>query len=310
MAANPGGVGHGWIVRRHVFTAPAWVPYEGKSTGRAFINCPSTFVDNSHLDQDEYARQLDAATATDPELGRAWREGDWTVLRGAYFSAVLDQERVMVEPWDPSPFARDRRLVEAWDFYLAHDFGVSAPSVTYVCSVSPGATGPDGRHYPRGSVILLDELATNEPGSLERGMGYTVPVLAERIRELANHRGMKRPEGTADDAIFSRTGLAAGTIAEEFSRQGVFFRPARKGERVHGWEEMRRMLQDAGKPDVPGLYVSRGCDYWWQTVPVLPRDPRKTDDVDSRAADHAADACRYALNRGPRPYGMLRPEVL
>ena len=64
---------------------------------------------------------------------------------------------------------------------------------------------------------------------------------------------------------------------------------------------MRRLLQDAGKPDRPGLYVSRLCSYFCDTVPILPRDPRKSDDVDSRAADHAADACRYALNRAPPP---------
>jgi hypothetical protein len=31
-------------------------------------------------------------------------------------------------------------------------------------------------------VVLVDELATNEPGSLELGMGYTVPVLADQIK--------------------------------------------------------------------------------------------------------------------------------
>jgi hypothetical protein len=319
LAANPGGPGHQWIVRRHVFAAAPWAPYREEKTGRTFINCPSTFGDNPHLDQREYGAQLDAATATDPELGRAWREGDWTVLRGSYFAAVLDQGRVMVEPWNPkslprkpphddAPGAWMRRMVEiqsggpapAWDLFLAHDFGVSAPSVTFVCAESPGVEGPDRRYYPRGSIILLDELASNEPGSLERGMGYTVPVLAERIKELAKRWDM-RPEGVADDAIFSRTGSSAGTIADEFARQGVYFRRARKGERIAGWEKMRRLLQDAGKPDRPGLYVSRLCSYWWDTIPSLPRDPRKSDDVDSRAADHAADACRYALNRLPTP---------
>jgi hypothetical protein len=195
-----------------------------------------------------------------------------------------------------------------WDLYLAHDFGVSAPSVTYVCAESPGATGPDGRYFPKGSIVLLDELATHEPGSLERGMGYTVPRLAEEITALARHWRLK-PEGVADDAIFGRHGGAAGTIADEFRSAGVTFTPARKGERVAGWEIMRRMLQDAGKPDRPGLYVSRLCEYWWATVPSLPRDPRKTDDVDSRAADHAADACRYALNRIP-PFRVISGPVL
>ena len=95
--------------------------------------------------------------------------------------------------------------------------------------------------------------------------------------------------------MFARTGAGEGSIAAEFKRYRVRFRPARKGSRVAGWERMRRMLSDAGKVDRPALYVSRRCGEWWRTVPTLPRDPRKADDVDTRAADHAADACRYAL---------------
>jgi hypothetical protein len=315
LAANPGGPGHGWLARRHAVAARAWTPYVEPKTERLFINCPSLLSDNPHLDRDEYRRQLEAATATDPELGRAWVEGDWTVARGAFFSAVLDMDAVMVEPWQPrslprkpprddSPSGRIQRMMMAgrephWDLYLAHDFGVSAPSVTYVCAESPGTTGPDGRYFPRGSIVLLDELATHEPGSLERGMGYTVPILAERISGLAASWEMARPEGVADDQIFAKTGSGAGSIAEEFRHAGVTFTRARKGERIAGWEKMRRMLQDAGKPDRPGLYVSRLCEYWWHTIPTLPRDPRKPDDVDSRAADHGADASRYALNREP-----------
>jgi len=75
---------------------------------------------------------------------------------------------------------------------------------------------------------------------------------------------------------------------------------ARKGDRVGGWQQMRTMLADAGKPDRPGLYVSRRCRYWWETVPVLARDPKRIEDVDSRGPDHAADACRYAVV-GQRP---------
>jgi hypothetical protein len=321
LAANPGGPGHAWITRRHVFAAAPWSPYVEAKSGRLFVNCPSLFTDNPHLDRAEYGAQLDAATATDPELGRAWRDGDWTVLRGAYFSAVLDGDRVLIEPWEPASVPRKavreaandpgaflRRMIAiqnegvrpTWDLFLAHDFGSSAPSVTFVCAESPGTTGPDGRYFPRGSILLLDELATHEPGSLERGMGYTIPILGERIKDLAKRWNME-PEGVADDAIFARTGSAAGSHAQEFARAGVTFTPARKGGRIPGWEVMRRMLQDAGKPDRPGLYVSRLCEYFWATVPTLPRDPRKPDDVDSRSADHAADACRYALNRAPAP---------
>ncbi len=56
---------------------------------------------------------------------------------------------------------------------------------------------------------------------------------------------------------------------------------------------VRRLLDDAGKPDVPGLYVTRSCEYFWATVPYLARDPKRVEDVDSRGPDHAADAVRY-----------------
>ena len=42
--------------------------------------------------------------------------------------------------------------------------------------------------------------------------------------------------------------------------------------------------------------TSRGlCEYFWQTVPYLARDKRDPEDLDSRGADHAADAARYAV---------------
>lgn len=294
MAANPGGPGHAWIAKRHVYRAQPWAPYIEESTGRVFVNCPSTFEDNPNLDQGAYARQLDAATATDPELGRAWKAGDWSVARGAFFSAVLDEARNLIEPWQPA------RLPPAWDApFLAHDYGVTSPSATYVVARSPGARGPDGLHYPRGSILLLDELATNEPGSLERGMGYTIPVLAEQIRDLAEPWQI-RAQGVADDAIFGTTGSEAGTFAAEFRRHEVYFTAALKGRRAPGWERMRLLLLQAGMPDKPGLYVSRRCAYWWATVPSLARDPRKPDDVDSRGPDHGADACRYACTYEPR----------
>jgi hypothetical protein len=63
---------------------------------------------------------------------------------------------------------------------------------------------------------------------------------------------------------------------------------------------MRRMLADAGKPDVAGLYVSRACTYFWETVPYLARDVKRVEDVDSSGADHAADAARYGCLREER----------
>jgi len=69
---------------------------------------------------------------------------------------------------------------------------------------------------------------------------------------------------------------------------------------VAGWQKMKRLLQDAGKPDKPGLYISRACSYWWATVPYLARDTKRVEDVDSSGPDHGADASRYGLSEPPR----------
>lgn len=300
IVANPGGVGHSWLVRRYALQTP-WKPFVDAATGFDFVSIASTYRDNDFIDRDKYAKNLMASCATDPELGKAWLNGDWSVLRGAYFSAVIDEERNLIEPWLSLPKQQpDDEWAEhetQWEFYLAHDFGIAAPSVTYLVARSPGAYGADDYFYPRDSIILVDEETTTSPDDLNTGIGLTVPDQADRILEMC-HRWKVSPTGVADDAIFNKTGSQEGSIADEFRKAGVSFSKAHKGGRLAGWQIMRRMLADAGKPDLPGLYVSRSCHVWWQTVPSLPRDPRKPEDVDSTSADHAADACRYSLQGG------------
>ncbi len=302
IAANPGGVGHQWIARRFVFGHDAWTPFNDELSGRAVIACPSTYKNNQEIDQDGYAEQLAAACVGDKELLKAWLEGDWAVARGAYFAGVLDESRNAIDTWSLLP--RDRGG-DPWIIYLAHDYGIAAPSVTYLVAKSPGVEH-EGKYYSRDSLVLLDELATVDPENLNKGNGYTIPELAFSIKKFAN--GWKVPaSGCADDAIFSTHGHEAGSIADEFRRYGVRFEPAKKADRLTGWERMRRLLQDAGKPDVPGMYVSRSCRYFWETVPYLARDVRRLDDLDTTGPDHAADAARYAtLYQRPAQPGKLK----
>ena len=305
LIANPAGAGHAWLARRHALRA-SWTPYTDEATNFDFVTISSTYRDNDFIDQERYAKNLLASCATDTELGKAWLTGDWSVLRGAYFSTVLDESRVMFDAWpylkkglSARPEARGYRTNggaynNRWGAFLSHDFGVSAPSITYLCVRSTGERAPDGRYYPAGSVLLLDEVSLTHPDDVNAGLGLTVPEQANRIKDMCSYWGIY-PRGIADDAIFNKTGSQVGSIADEFLKSGVSFSRAHKGSRIAGWQTMRRLLADAGKPDVPGLYVSRNCRTGWQTVPALPRDPRRPEDVDSSAPDHAADACRYAL---------------
>lgn len=299
IAANPGGPGHHWLARRYVFRpAGPWKPFVEERSKRTWTYAPSTFDGNQFIDREQYRDQLESSCPSDPELLRAWLTGDWAVNRGAYFAAVLDESRNAVDPWREFPFTYDPADgFRKWDHWLAHDFGSSAPSVTYLVARSPGAEH-EGRLYPRDSLILVDELAAVRRDNLNQGLGWTAATTGEAIVEFCKGWDV-RPAGVADDACFARTGHA-GSIADEFARVGVRFAPAKKADRISGWQKMSRLLADAGKPDVPGLYVSRACEYWWATVPYLARDEKRIEDVDSSGPDHAADACRYGLLRVSR----------
>ena len=61
------------------------------------------------------------------------------------------------------------------------------------------------------------------------------------------------PHGIADDAIFANIGHSAGSIADEFCLQAVYFEPAQKADRLSGWNRMLRLLSHAGQADHPGL---------------------------------------------------------
>ncbi len=308
VGANPGGTGHHWIAKRYVFKNDPWKPFDEKTSGRECVYAPSKYTDNPFIDQEEYLKQLEASCPGDPELLRAWIEGDWAVARGAFFASVIEEDRNAVPPFESIPMLPPEwnKPKKQWEHWLAHDYGSSAPSVTYIMMKSPGEE-INGKFYPKDSIIIVDELATADPVAINEGLGYTVPHLAEYITEMCDKWDIKA-KGVADDAIFAQHGSGAGSIADEFKREGVYFRRAQKQDRKSGWEIMRRMLQDAGKPDKPGLYIARNCEYFWSTVPYLGRDPRNSEDLDTRGADHGADAVRYGILYEERK--TLKPELI
>ena len=296
MAANPGGPGHGWLARRYVFTAGPWKPFYEAKSKRTWVYAPSTFTQNDMIDRAQYKDQLESACPDDPELLRAWLEGDWAVNRGAYFAAVLEESRNAVDHWKTIP--------KDWDTWIAHDWGSAAPSVTQIFAKSPGATH-EGKFYPRDSLVIVDELAAVKRDNLNTGLGWSAATTAEAIREFVKPWGVK-PQGVCDDSCFAQGGHSTGSIADEFARGGVRFQPAKKADRITGWQMMRRLLADAGQLDKPGLYVSRACEYFWATVPYLARDQKRVEDVDSSGPDHSADTSRYGILRMRRTASVER----
>jgi hypothetical protein len=44
-----------------------------------------------------------------------------------------------------------------------------------------------------------------------------------------------------------------------------------------------------------GLFIFDECEQWLRCVPVIPRDDKKMDDVNTDAEDHNADETRYLV---------------
>jgi hypothetical protein len=43
------------------------------------------------------------------------------------------------------------------------------------------------------------------------------------------------------------------------------------------------------------LKIFNTCKHWLRTVPSLPADPKRVEDIDTSAEDHLFDATRYGL---------------
>jgi hypothetical protein len=100
---NPGGPGHGWVKKRYIEPArqgwkvipePFTNPWTGETVTKERIFIPGKITDHNLLGP-EYIANLQMSGS--PELVRAWLEGDWDVVAGAYFPE-FSRGRHVLEP--------------------------------------------------------------------------------------------------------------------------------------------------------------------------------------------------------------------
>lgn len=86
------------------------------------------------------------------------------------------------------------------------------------------------------------------------------------------------------------------------------------GSRINGASIFADMLEsvieakksESGIPEKPAFYVFDCCRGWISRVPVLVRDGKNPDDVDTTQEDHDWDATRYrALHIHYKPTGKV-----
>jgi hypothetical protein len=291
---NPGGAGHNWVKARHIDPGPYAVireafrnPFDGGEIeiDRTFI--PARLADNPALLRNDPGYVARLALSGSTALVRAWLEGDWSIVEGAFFDAWSAANVI-------APFAPPAH----WTRIRSFDWGYAKPFSVGWWTLVVDDMAHDGRVLPRGALVRYREwygaTAPNE------GLRLTAEEVAAGIRQ--REAGERITRAVADPSIFARDG--GPSLAERMARADVHFAPAdntrvgRAGA-LSGWDQMRARIK--GENGRPMLYVFNDCREFLRTVPVLQHDPLRMEDLDTHAEDHVADETRYACLSRPLP---------
>jgi hypothetical protein len=298
QSANPGGPGHQWIKQRYIDPAPLGMRRitrrlpNGATHIAVFI--PSKVSQNKILlaKDPDYVNRLYLVGGT--ELVRAWLEGDWSVIAGAFFPEFRTERHVC------APF----EIPKHWVRIRAGDWGSAKPFAVLWMAVSDGSIAA----IPRGCLVVYREWY-GWNGKANVGCQFTAEQVAQGILELESWKDgdiivrEKIDDEVLDPAAFARDG--GPSIAERMDlgwRRADNARIARRGA-MGGWDQVRERLR--GDSAGPGVLIFDTCYHLIRTLPALPHDKHRAEDVDTEAEDHAPDALRYGLMS--RPYVRDKP---
>jgi hypothetical protein len=287
---NPYGKGHNWVKAKFVDPAPPFNVITDDQ-GNERIRIQGFLAENKVLEEVDPGYIKMIKSISDKNKRKAWVEGDWDIVAGGAIDDVWDRE-VHVIPAFPIP--RDWRVDRSFDWGSSKPFSVG----WWAESDGSDVFFPDGtsRSYPRGTVFRIAEFY-GWNGNSNEGCRMLSANIARKIKEIEGNFNFTVHPGPADNSINDAdTGVS---IADEMGRYGVSWTKSNKspGSRVAGLEQVRKYLENAKQKPMenPGLLIFENCTHFIRTVPVLPRDSKKIDDVDSDVEDHVYDETRYRL---------------
>lgn len=285
---NPGGPGHQWVKKMFIDPAPPGkaFPATDIDTGEALLYpeghekagqplfyrrfIPARLYDNPYLtDGGSYEANLLSL----PEMQRRQLlEGDWAIADGAAFPEFRNSVHV-VEPYE---------IPSDWRRFRSCDFGYSSFTAVHWLAIDPAYE----------TLVVYRELYTSKKTARE---------LAREILRL--ERGESIAYGVLDSSCWHTRGQSGPSIAEEMIAEGCRWRPSDRtaGARVAGRNRLHELLKVDPISERPGIVFFNTCRQIISDLPVIPNDPKGSDDIDSRyASDHAYDSIRYAIMSRPR----------
>jgi len=273
---NPGGVGGWWIKKMYIDPHEYNKPFpatdietreqllypEGHEKARQplfyrkFI--PARLTDNPYLMQDG---RYEAMLRSLPEVERKrLLEGDWDVAEGAAFPEFSKPKHV-VEPFE---------VPTNWPRIRAADYGYASPSC-----VLWGAIDWDN------NIWIYKELYVKQ---------YTAEQLADKIMEMEQLEPTPH-YSVLDSSCWNKTGFGP-SIAETMMRMGVRWTPSDRN-RLQGKMEIHRRLADNPLTKLPRIRIFNTCNNIIRQLAGIPLSKTNSEDVDTKAEDHAYDALRY-----------------
>ena len=297
LTGNPGGPGQQWIKARYIDPCPAGMRIQARELPNGsqakWVFVPSRIQDNRELlgaDPTYIDRLYQVGSA---ELVRAWLEGDWNAIEGAYFDC-----------WSDKLVIRPVALPDHWLRFRSFDWGSARPFVAQWWAVASEAFAhPDGV-IPAGALVCYREWYG------ARGPNEGLKLHAEEVAEGIVERETKDERivySVADPSIFAEDG--GPSIAERmFKGAAVLWKPGDNKRvpgngRAGGWDQMRaRMIGEDGRPM---MYWFNTCIDSIRTIPALQHDVARPEDCSTEGDDHCADAARYGCMS--RPYARPTP---
>lgn len=265
---NPGGIGHLWVKGRFVDPAPAGRVFRVRPSPRDLnpgtrVFIPSRATDNPSLNP-EYLQELDQLP---PDLRAALRDGDWDRLSGTRFER-WDRSAHVISP-DLLPLTPGQGVRA-----VGVDYGSSAPfAALWGAKLSDNLVVVYRELYLKGltpsqqAQAIADAEAEDEriPGARPLPIALDPSTWARAAdKPLAPIRADLPPEGSIARAYHDRF---PGQVVKAWN------------ERVAGWALVDEHLRV--RPDgLPRLLIYDTCVNLIRTLPALPRDKRRPEDVD------------------------------
>jgi hypothetical protein len=292
LTGNPGGAGHNWVKKRYIDPNPSGfeiitetMRILGKEVSLSRVFIPSKISDNHLLMENDPTYVLRLYQSGSKALVKAWLEGDWNIIDGAFF-----------DNWDTDLIVKPLDWLDAIPRHTmrfrSFDWGSAKPFSVGWWAVSDGTWG-----LPDGALFRYREwYGASGPN---KGLKLDAGVVAQGI--LNREKGEHISYGVADPSIYIRDG--GPSIMEMMLKEGVMWKKA-DNKREPGWQLMRKLLGNLpseyeGILTEPMVYVCETCEDSIRTIPTLQHDEDKPEDLDTEAEDHVADDWRYGVMSRP-----------